>query len=119
MAETEKLINGLTHGMINLDSAMKVVQSRLDNRNRRLHVENCRDISHLGLCNEVGEVQDRTTAMLTAIKSAEDAKQSLVQTRGALEREIALKKRTIAIDKERCALLRTHFPSAAALSGFS
>lgn len=119
LAETEKLIDGLTRGMINLDTAMKVAHSRLDNRNRRLHVENCRDISHIGLCGEVGEVQDRTANMLTAINQAEEVKTSLVNTRGLLEREIALKKRTIAIDKERCMLLRAHFPSATALSGFA
>lgn len=105
--------------MSNLDTAMKVAHSRLDNRNRRLHVENCRDISHIGLCGEVKEVQEGTSAMLAAIQQAEDTKNGLMNTRGLLEREIALKKRTIAIDKERCMLLRTHFPSATALSGFA
>lgn len=105
--------------MTNLDTAMKVAHSRLDNRNRRLHVENCRDISHIGLCGEVKEVQEGTSAMLAAIQHAEDTKNGLMNTRGLLEREIALKKRTIAIDKERCMLLRTHFPSATALSGFA
>lgn len=104
--------------MVNLDTAMKVAQSRLDNRNRRLHVENCRDISHIGLCQEVNDVQEHTSSMLAAIKQAEAAKHALIGTRGALERELSLKQRAIAIDKERCATLRAHFPSASALSGF-
>lgn len=118
LAEAEKLIDNLTCGMNNLDAAMKVAHSRLDNRNRRLHVENCRDIAHVGLCGEAKNVQEGSSAMLSAIKQAEDAKNALMNSRGLLERELVLKKRTIAIDKERCMLLRTHFPSATALSGF-
>lgn len=118
LAATETLIDNLTLGMHNIDVAMRVAHSRLDNRNRRLHVENCRDISHIGLCGEVSETQDRVADMQAAIRRAEDVKAELLRTRARLERELQLKRRAIAIDQERCVRLRQHFPSAAALSGF-
>lgn len=118
LAETEKLIDHLTAGMKNLDNSMKVAQTRLDNRNQRPHVENCRDHVQYGLIDEVKIIQDGVTAMLATIQQAEDTKNDLMRMRGELEREIMLKRKSILIDRDRCLLLRSHFPSASALSGF-
>lgn len=118
LAETEKLINKLTKGMENLDNSMKVAQTRLDNRNQRPHVENCRDQVQYGLIDEVKAVQDGVTAMLATIGQAEDTKNDLMRMRGELEREIMLKRKSIMVDRDRCLLLRSHFPSASALSGY-
>lgn len=97
---------------------MKVAQTRLDNRNQRPHVENCRDTAQMGLFAEVKTIQDGVTAMLGQIKEAEDTKTKLMSTRGELEREIMLKRRSIMLDRDRCMLLRSHFPSSSALSGY-
>lgn len=105
--------------MQNLDAPMKVAQSRLDNRNHRLAVENCRDRAHVGLINEVKCIGDGVQHMTDAIQEAEQTKSSLLNARGLLEREIMLKRRTIQLDKERCLLIRSHFPSATALSGYT
>lgn len=118
LAEVEKLIDRLTSGMENLDNSMKVAQTRLDNRNQRPQVENCRDAVQYGLVDEVKIVQDGVTAMLSTIQQAENQKNNLMSMRGELEREIMLKRKSIAIDRDRCLLLRSHFPSASALSGF-
>lgn len=99
---------------------MKTAHTRLDNRNQyRYNVENCRDRSHVALVDEVKTVQDGITAMSASIQEAENAKRHLMDTRNDLEREIMLKRRSIMIDRERCLLLRTHFPPTAALSGNS
>lgn len=98
---------------------MKVAQTRLDNANRRPHVENCRDRAQLGLLDEVKVIQDSVSAMIAQIEAAEEAKQRLMRSRSELEREIMLKRRTIGLDRDRCMLLRSHFPSATALSGHS
>lgn len=111
------MIDHLSRGMQNLDSGMKVAQTRLDNCNLRQHVENCRDKAQLGLMAEVKVIQDGVSAMCAQIETAEAAKVRLMQTRGELEREIMLKRRTIMLDRDRCMLLRSHFPSAQALSG--
>lgn len=105
--------------MQNLDNCMKVAQTRLDNCNQRQRVENCRDKAQLGLLDEVKVIQDGVSAMLAQIKDAEDSKTGLMKTRGELEREIMLKRRSIMLDRDRCMVLRSHFPSASALSGYA
>lgn len=119
MADTERLIESLTTNLQNLDTPMKVAQTRLDNRNHRLAVENCRDRAHVGLIDEVKCIGDGVRHMTVALQEAEQTKSSLLNTRGLMEREIMLKRRTIQLDKERCLLIRSHFPSATALSGYT
>lgn len=97
---------------------MKVVQTRLDNRNQRPRVENCRDQSQALLIGEVRSVEEGLSAMNAQLKQEEEVKNDLMIRRSELEKEIMMKRRTIAIDRDRCQLLRTHFPSATALSGY-
>lgn len=102
-----------------MDTPMKVAQTRLDNRNRRLNVENCRDRAHIGLVEEVRSTEEATLALSISIKEAEDTKIALSQTRVLLERELLLKRRTLQLDRERCLFYRSHYPSANALSGYA
>lgn len=118
LADTENLIEYLTKNMNNMDTPMKVAQTRLNNRNCRRYVENCRDQAHDGLVEEVRCVEEGTLAISMAIKEAEDTKSALIHTRALLERELLLKRRTLELDKERCLFYRGHFPSATALSGY-
>lgn len=97
---------------------MMVVQTRLDNRNQRPRVENCRDQPQALLISEVKSLEEGTSAMNAQLKQEEAVKQELINRRNELEREIMLKRRTIAIDHDRCQLLRSHFPSSTALSGY-
>jgi tektin-4 len=97
---------------------MKVAQTRLANRDERPRVENCRDVQQFGLIGEVRSVHDSTTALENELRKSQDMKRDLMIQRGALEREIMLKRRTINIDRERIQLLRTHFPSTTALTGY-
>lgn len=105
LADTELLIETSTENMRNMDTPMKVAQTRLDSRNRRLNIENCRDRAHIGLIEEV--------------RSTEEATIALNQTRVLLERELLLKRRTLQLDRERCLFYRSHYPSATALSGYA
>lgn len=119
LADTERLIESLALNLQNLDTPMKVAQTRLANRNHRLAVENCRDRAHVVVVDEVKGIEDGVRHMTAAIQEAEQMKTSLLNTRGLLEREIMLKRRTIQLDKERCLLIRSHFPSATSLSGYT
>lgn len=119
LADTERLIESLALSLQNLDTPMKVAQTRLHNRNYRLAVENCRDRAHVSLVDEVKGIEHGVQHMTGAVQEAEQMKTSLLNTRGLLEREIMLKRRTIQLDKERCLLIRSHFPSATALSGYT
>uniref|UniRef100_A0A182K1J2 Tektin n=1 Tax=Anopheles christyi TaxID=43041 RepID=A0A182K1J2_9DIPT len=118
LADTEIQIDKLKVAIRNMDYAMMVVQTRLDNRNRRPRVENCRDQPQNLLIAEVKSLEVGTSAMNAQLKQEEDVKQELINRRNELEREIMLKRRTIAIDRDRCQLLRSHFPSSTALSGY-
>lgn len=97
---------------------MKVSQTRLDNRHQRPRVENCRDESHFALIGEVKSIHDSAAVLSEELKKSEEMKRQLMIERGNLEREIMLKRRTINIDRERIQLIRTHFPSTTALTGY-
>ncbi|XP_019890320.2 tektin-4 [Musca domestica] len=119
LAETETRIENLHRAVRSFDAAMKVAQTRMDNRSFRPNVENCRDAAQQHLIDEVATIQSGVTAMLQELDEAEQVKTKLMQTRSTLEREIMLKRRTLWIDQERCMLLRSHYPSANALSGYA
>lgn len=112
------LIENLTQSMQNLDTPMKVAQTRLDYRNHRLNVENCRDRAHVGLVEEVRSIEEATLALSISIKEAEDTRTALNQTRILIERELLLKRRALQLDRERCMFYRSQYPSATALSGY-
>jgi tektin-4 len=101
-----------------MDFPMKVSHTRLDNRHRRPRVENCRDESHFALIGEVKSIHDSVTVLNEELRKSQCMKRDLITERGNLEREIQLKRRTINIDRERIQLIRTHFPSTTALTGY-
>ncbi|XP_071630899.1 tektin-4 [Temnothorax longispinosus] len=118
LANTEKLIEELRDSTKGLNNAMKLAQTRLDNRLNRRNVESCRDIPQFGLVEEVKSLGEHTSAMLAELKRAEESQAELVKARGTLEHEIMVKRKTLYIDKERGQLLRSFFPSTTDLSGF-
>ncbi|XP_054743536.1 tektin-4 [Anastrepha obliqua] len=119
LADTETRITQLHASVRSLDAAMKVAQTRMDNRSFRPNVDNCRDFAQQDLIDEVATIQSGVTALLSELDAAENIKTGLMLTRSTLEREIMLKRRTLWLDRDRCMLLRSHYPSASALSGFA
>lgn len=101
-----------------MDNPMKTAQTRLNNRNYRLQVENCRDKPQHGLVAEVNVIQVETSKMETSLREAEKVLEELLQNKVDLETEIQMKRRTIIIDKDRCVAIRSEFPSATELTGF-
>lgn len=118
LADTEIQIEKLVVSIQNMDFPMKVSQTRLDNRHQRPRVENCRDESQFALIGEVTSVHDSMTVLKEELRKSQEMKRELMIERGNLEREIMLKRRTINIDRERIQLIRTHFPSTTALTGY-
>ncbi|BFF94204.1 tektin-4 [Drosophila madeirensis] len=117
LADTETRILNIRRRVRSFDAAMKVAQTRMDNRSYRPNVESCRDVAQQELIDEVHTIQSSVSAMLNELDEAERVKGDLVSARAVLEREIMLKRRTLFTDRERCMLLRSHYPSANALSG--
>ncbi|XP_029155600.1 tektin-4-like isoform X1 [Nylanderia fulva] len=118
LASTEKLIEELRDSTKGLNNAMKLAQTRLDNRLNRQNIESCRDAAQFALIEEVKSLGEQTSAILTELKRTEESQANLVKTRGTLEHEIMIKRKTIYIDKERGQVLRSFFPSTTELSGF-
>ncbi|XP_034940791.1 tektin-4-like [Chelonus insularis] len=117
LTDIEQLIEELRGASKGLNDAMKVAQSRLDYRLQRKNIESCRDVPQYRLIDEVKTIQENLTAMAGQLKSAEETQADLVKSRGDLEREIMVKKKSLYIDRDRGQLLRSYYPSAEALSG--
>ncbi|KAH8244400.1 hypothetical protein KR026_008426 [Drosophila bipectinata] len=117
LADVENRIVNMQRRIDSFDASMKVAQTRMDNRSYRPNVENCRDLAQQALIDGVHTIQSSVSAMLHEMEEAERVKIDLVSSRSKLEREIMLKRRTLFIDRERCMLLRSHYPSANTLSG--
>ncbi|XP_032664220.1 tektin-4 isoform X1 [Odontomachus brunneus] len=118
LANTEKLIVELRDSKKGLNNAMKLAQTRLDNRLFRRNIENCRDMPQLTLIEEVKSIGERISAVLAELKRAEECQAKLIKTRSILEHEIMVKQKTLYIDREQGQLLRSRYPSATALSGY-
>ncbi|XP_030745690.1 tektin-4 [Sitophilus oryzae] len=118
LAEVEALIDALKSAIRRMDIPMKKAQTRLDNRLQRPRVENCRDTSHFGLVDEVKSIAENVAALQGQLGQALKSQENMIQTRNNLEREIMLKKKTLEIDNDRIRRIRSHYPSATALSGY-
>ncbi|KAI4465455.1 tektin [Holotrichia oblita] len=118
LADVEELLKSLRNAIRRMDIPMKKAQTRLDNRNDRPRVENCRDVPQFGLVEEVKYISENVTALMSQLTQAEDSQGRLIQTRADLEREIMVKRRTLEVDRDRIQIIRMHYPSATALSGY-
>lgn len=97
---------------------MKVAQTRLDNRNHRPGIENCRDRTQSGLIAEIAKIEEGVHSLTESIEEAENMRENLHKNREIIENEILLKRTAIQIDKGRCLSIRNCFPSTNALSGY-
>ncbi|KAI8423889.1 hypothetical protein MSG28_012887 [Choristoneura fumiferana] len=102
IADMESLIDELKASVQKMDAAMKLAQTRLDNRNNwRPHGESVRDQPHLGLIEEVRKIHETVTSLLGQLNNAERIRSDLLRKRIVLERDIASKRKTLNIDRER------------------
>lgn len=119
IADMEALIGNLQESVKKMDAAMKLAQTRLYNRNiGRPHGESVRDQPHVGLIEEVKKIHETVTSLLGQLRNAERVRRDLLDKRILLERDIASKRKTLNIDRERCGMIRSHYPSASELAGY-
>ncbi|KAI5632648.1 tektin family domain-containing protein [Phthorimaea operculella] len=118
IADLEKIIENLHNSIRKMDAAMKVAQTRLDNRNNwRAHGENVMDAAQIGLIGEVKIIHETVTSLRNQLKTSMDLRKDLIKKRIELENDIAAKKKTLNIDRDRCGKIRARFPTAAELAG--
>lgn len=75
-------------------------------------------ILNFSLIEEVKIIKENVAALQAQLKQAEESQNKLITARNDLEREIMLKLKTLEIDRQRIQWLRSHYPSATALSGY-
>ncbi|CAH1991082.1 unnamed protein product [Acanthoscelides obtectus] len=119
LATVEDLMADLRAAIRRMDIPMKKAQTRLDNRLLRPRVENCRDPPHFGLIEEVKSIGEGTAALQAQLNQAMQSQANLIKARGELEKEIMYKRKSLEIDNERTRKIRSFYPSAAALSGYT
>ncbi|XP_022914306.1 tektin-4 [Onthophagus taurus] len=119
LADVESIIKDCRDAIRRMDIPMKKAQTRLANRNERPRVENCRDVPQFGLVEEVKMIAENVAALRSQLTQAQESQSKLMKARSDLEKEIMLKRKTLEIDRDRTQLVRTHFPSANALTGNS
>ncbi|XP_046408868.1 tektin-4 [Ischnura elegans] len=118
IGDMERLSADLRKCIRNHDYPLKVAQTRLHNRLGRPNVESCRDKPQYGLIDEVKKIEDSLTALRARLQNSEDTLTELKAVRARLENQILVKRKTLSIDKGRCQIIRSHYPSTAELTGY-
>lgn len=113
IADIENLMLYLQESIRKIDEAGKTVQSRLHARNYdRPNVENCRDEAQFGLMHEAKVCKETAERFTTKLREADAIRAELMKYRGDLEKEIACKRKSLNIDRDRFRSIRAFFPSA-------
>ncbi|CAH0403446.1 unnamed protein product [Chilo suppressalis] len=113
IANVENLIDELKEKLRESNEKAKLVMTRLHARNYgRLGVENCRDDAQYSLIAEAKFIKETCESLKDKTREAEAVRSELMKYRGELEKEIACKRKSLNIDKDRCARVRAHMPKS-------
>lgn len=82
-------------------------------------MENCRDTAYFGLIEEVKSIGESMASLQAQLKQAQMSQDDLIKSRGNLEKEIMLKRKSLEVDNHRIKRIRSFYPSATALSGYT
>ncbi|CAH0714794.1 unnamed protein product, partial [Brenthis ino] len=112
IGDIENLVDYLKESLRKVDERNKCVMSRLYARNyERPYVENCRDEAQYALMAEVKFIKETSESVQNKLREAENVRSELMKYRGDLEKDIACKRKSLNIDKDRCARVRAHMPT--------
>jgi tektin-3 len=108
--EMERTIAFLRKAIQDKEAPMKVAQTRLDERTRRIDIELCNDPAMQGLQKEVDEIRQSIQVLKAKLREAENALVRLLKTRASLEQDIMTKDRSLDIDAKSCQGMRKNMP---------
>lgn len=109
IVETENILEMLHEEMLKVSQRIQVAQTRLNTKNCRPNVENCREGSLVALIEEVRDLNDSMSLLQKRSIETEKLRAELIHERSMIENEIIVKKKTLFIDNERCLFLRSHY----------
>ncbi|CAB3240497.1 unnamed protein product [Arctia plantaginis] len=118
IVETENILETLHEEMLKVSQRIQVAQTRLNTKNCRPNVENCREGSLIALIEEVRDLNDSMSLLQKRSLETEKLRAELIHERSILENEIIVKKKTLFLDNQRCLFLRSHYQSAEKMCGF-
>lgn len=111
IADIENLLDHLRDSLRKLELKCKQGQTRLKSRNYdRPNVENCRDEAQYALMGEIKYVYETVESMKDRVRQADAVRSELMLFRGQLEKQIACKRKSLNIDKDRLGRIRAHMP---------
>ncbi|KAK3585399.1 hypothetical protein CHS0354_020110 [Potamilus streckersoni] len=108
--DMEKNIELLRKAIQDKEQPMKVAQTRLDERTRRINVELCNDPVMKSLQREVNEIRESVRILKERLKASELSLARLMKTKATLEHDISVKENSLRIDNVFCMGMRKGFP---------
>lgn len=108
--DMDRTVDLLRQAIHDKEAPMKVAQTRLDERCRRINVELCNDPVMTGLQKEVHEIRESMRVLKEKLRQSMLALSRLQKTRTTLERDIAVKENSLEIDSKRCMGARRNMP---------
>ncbi|KAM6320381.1 TEKT5 protein, partial [Podargus strigoides] len=115
--QTEDTIMLLERSIKAKEFPLKVAQTRLERRTKRLNIELCRDAPYLQLVTEVYTIDDTLQALKRRLQEAHDTLRMLLLNKSKLEDDISVKGNSFFIDR-KCMDMRNAFPSTPQLMGY-
>ncbi|KAK2187322.1 hypothetical protein NP493_169g01020 [Ridgeia piscesae] len=108
--DMERAIALLRKAIHDKEGPMKVAQTRLDERTRRINVELCNDPVMKGLQREVAEIRESVRLLKEKLRTAENSLVRLLKTKATLEVDIGVKENSLTIDGKYCMGMRKEMP---------
>lgn len=108
--DMERIVELLRKSIFDKEAPMKVAQTRLDERSRRINVELCNDPVMAGLQKEVYEIRESVRILKEKLQLSQNALNRLMKTRATLESDISVKETSLEIDSKRCMGSRKNMP---------
>ncbi|KAI5632650.1 tektin family domain-containing protein [Phthorimaea operculella] len=113
IADVENLLDYLRESNRKLEQKGKLCMTRLHSRNYdRPNVENCRDEAQYALMEEAKLTKETRDLLKDKVRQADLIRAELMKFRGDLEKDIACKRKSLNIDRDRMQRIRAHMPSA-------
>ncbi|KAJ2945031.1 hypothetical protein O0L34_g1927 [Tuta absoluta] len=113
IADVENLLDYLRDSNRKLEQKGKLCMTRLHSRNyERPNVENCRDEAQYALMDEMKLTKETRELVKDKVRQADLIRAELMKFRGDLEKDIACKRKSLNIDRDRMQRIRAHMPSA-------
>jgi len=108
--DMDRNIELLRQAIRDKEAPMKVAQTRLEDRTKRLNVELCKDRPMHGIVAEVHEIRDTVRTLKDKLRSSEMAMARLMKTKSQLQTDISVKENSLSVDSKSCMGMRKTFP---------